>query len=1114
MSELLYARKLYALLQSATWSQPICNELGCLKPYLTDLADWWKTAQESCAIAQASDSLYFREKATRDDEVVNICHPISGQKHQATRPSANLPKQDWSILKTPEKAFWWFWRFCPELLADSSSGNTSLLFPAHSDLSDCPQHSYQATVSAIAGAMYEPESKDRAQPYLLLFSFSPVQEFIKASRKFLDFWAGSYLLHYLSAKLCFTIAQTYGPDAVIVPSLWNQEIFDALILTKYSDFEASFKDIGDGRTPVGRFDCCDHAERSHSLSTAGFPNVITALLPGKAAAENLGKLLDETLTQEWIKIGFNVHDDVREILSQYCCDALHPEGKSNKDREIPIPAWDTLWQEFSKTLPTGTKRDPYDADIKKWQPDQNDSQEKRLYSNWKWKKLWKYQLDYSWEPYWVAVPLGCPNSDGQALPLSIKKEKDRFDTSWIDAQNLISNCRQTLPAPAEVHLYDQLNVGTWWGSFQQRLGESLRTAKNTRVWQIPAAPGERSTLSGQFSVLHPGFDYGVSQGRIGQRDLREGAGIPEGSVRFFWFLMSKAYPGVFNGSERLNALELTKRLSWKVGGVAGSMGVKFPDEEESLAANEAQSLDIGRKFQLRSDYEKLIRFPNLSAIASARFVHDAFFKKIPQQYWTRLAGKIAEEFGDELGKEKRQRFAARTRCRPFQVPKTDQAVNASDKSGQHYNGVMFSSKWLAEDMGLETPDEKALLRKAVKDAHTELGFGDRSPSDWWVIVLADGDNMGKYVSGSRLKPYREYIDESALHSAARTALNHADDNEKSFLDTTKRMGPATHVGLNRALLDFSNRLVPYLTEKRFCGKLVYSGGDDVMAVLPIEDLPGYLLSLRAAWCGDKEDPWKDDDEQVTFRGEGGYWHPQFSSSNLEGSNLENKQHSLPQRPLFTMGEGATMSMGIVIAHKTVPLPTVLESLWTAEKDRAKKLSGKDGLCFRVIYGGGNQLEAVMSGELLADWWKSISNFGEYTDKLAPVFYRLAEELPRRALLTSGSADLFAEAAEVIMNRRDSDRASDQNLEAIKHWLTCWETWAVKILRAQFGASPTSKGKEPWEDIYLAILRGDSTEKTLPLGTHPDDLGQLLRFTAFWIDRRVERWGWIHEEVNT
>jgi CRISPR-associated protein Cmr2 len=133
---------------------------------------------------------------------------------------------------------------------------------------------------------------------------------------------------------------------------------------------------------------------------------------------------------------------------------------------------------------------------------------------------------------------------------------------------------------------------------------------------------------------------------------------------------------------------------------------------------------------------------------------------------------------------------------------------------------MFSSKWLAEDMNLDkaSPDrnpehsEVAKLRCAVDNAHKQSGFGDGSPSDWWVAVLADGDGMGEYISGSKLKQYQEYIDQTVV------------DPNIPGLDELyaerKRMGPATHVGLNRALLDFSNRLVPYLTEKRFCGKVI------------------------------------------------------------------------------------------------------------------------------------------------------------------------------------------------------------------------------------------------------------------------------------------------------
>jgi CRISPR-associated protein Cmr2 len=177
-----------------------------------------------------------------------------------------------------------------------------------------------------------------------------------------------------------------------------------------------------------------------------------------------------------------------------------------------------------------------------------------------------------------------------------------------------------------------------------------------------------------------------------------------------------------------------------------------------------------------------------------------------------------------------------------------------------------------------------------------------------------------------------------------------------------------------------------------------------------------------------------------------------------------------------MGEGATMSMGIVIAHKSVPLPTVLESLWSAEKERAKKLAEKDGLCFRVIYGSGNILEALMKGNLLDNWWSFVQH---YQQDLSPLLYRLSEEMTRHACLTK-SDRLLRKAAEVIINRREQTLDSEVR-ECLLNWLDKWEDWAFQT-QAQVGATA--------------------------LGTQMQDLANLLRFSAFWIDKMMiqAQWG--------
>ncbi|MEM8642450.1 MAG: type III-B CRISPR-associated protein Cas10/Cmr2 [Cyanobacteria bacterium P01_G01_bin.54] len=866
----------------------------------------------------------------------------------------------------------------------------------------------------------------------MLFTFSPVQEFIKASRKFADFWSGSYILHYLSAQLCWYIAEQYGPDAVITPSLWDQEIIDALLIQKYSIFAQAFDDRE--CNPVERF----KTFKSRSLSTAGFPNAITAVVSGREDAIALGKALQTELKTIWCEIA----EQVRGHIKGRVIDHLSDKG------------FETTWKNIKDLFPGDEKT--YKKEL----------QQLQQHGCWEWNKLWEAQISNTWQPYFVAVPLGNPEGE------LVYRESD--NQTWIRQQNAIAQPRTPIPTEAEQQTYAQvdqdkrqLNVGSWWGSLQARLGQSMQAVKNTRRWQIPTAPGERSSLSGQFSALHPRLHY--------TGNFKHGRGMAAGSMRLFWKLMSLAYPGLFDGSEKLNALELTKRMAWVYGGVAEELGIEVYQIQKQITSRRQQAgqhSQQDQKFQIeqriRLLYERFSRFPNLTSIAAARFIHDHTSQT--QQYW-----KILEQSIRESLPKQRRTYKLLTRIRPTNIPKTDTKINPERYARKNLNGVMFSSKWLAQDMGLDKEDA-ALLRGLVSKTHQDMGFGDDSPADWWALVLADGDGMGKYVSGHKLKTYDGYLlqDLIDLKGIKKEVWS-------EFLKTKKRMGPATHVGLNRALLDFSNRLVPHLTEHRYCGKVIYSGGDDVLVALPLADLPGFLRSLRAAWCGG-EDP----EHQFDRRDGCGYWHPP-----------DPLPENLPERPLFTMGEGATMSMGIVVAHKSVPLPTVLENLWDAEKERAKKLLGgkpsnseeaikaKDGLCFRIIYGSGNTREALMKGHLLDAWWEFVQHYDCAQFDLSPVLNRLAEELPKHVEVTP-NYQLCCQAARAILMRRE-DQLPEVVHASILSWLSQWEAWA-------WAAQQTAKR----QDVEEA------------LGTELEDLASLLRFTSFWISRRRQELSWVND----
>lgn len=1068
-----YARKLYALLQASTKENSDASVLPQLYetiPELRQAATWWQQyGQQIEDISSASDraNLHPKSELSQTDDV-DVRHPISGQSQRLDRiERKSIDERSQQILEAKrqleteadsavalKQLYWWCWRFYPEL---REGRQTALLNPAHHILPDCPLPSYKSTVAALSGAMFLSgwqQEDEPQQPYLLLFTFSPVQEFIKASRKFADFWSGSYMLHYLSARLCWRIAQDYGPDAVITPSLWGQEIIDALLVKDYPAFKDFFQDTNKSSEytdPVSLF----NRRESASLSTAGFPNTITALVPGREHAIALGQALQTELQKVWSGIA----EKVREHIKSRVLEHLSGDGV------------DETWEQL-KGLFSEQEQPIYRRELEKLQQP----------GCWEWNKLWKAQIENTWQPYFVAVPLGHPDTSFVAAA---------SDENWRDLQNVIALPRDLLPTDAEQQTYQQLNVGTWWGSLQARLGQSMQAIKNTRRWQIPIAPGERSSLSGQFSALHPFLHY--------QGHLKHGRGMAAGSMRLFWQLMSLAYPGLFDGSERLNALELTKRMAWIYGGVAEELGIdisetktriqkqrEYVEKHREVADSSKQAADSQRperKFKIEQiiqlRFEFFSRFPNTSSIAAGRFVHD--HPEVAERYWQNLEESIREN----LPKQRRA-FRLLTRVRPTNISKTDRKLNSGRLySRKNLNGVMFSSKWLAQDLtlnkdskrqseaGLDKKDVTSILRGLVSKAHQDIGFGDSSPADWWVLLLADGDGMGQYVNGRKLHPYKEYLIEELVN---RGGIDEPTWNE--FRDNTqKRMGPATHIGLNRALLDFSNRLVPHLTEHRFCGKVIYSGGDDVLVALPLADLPGYVRSLRAAWCGDQ-----DPEHQFDHRDGCGYWHPP--------DPLPDDLQHLPKRPLFTMGTGATMSMGIIIAHKSVPLPTVLEKLWEAEADRAKKLLGgqpadveedkipaKDGLCFRVIYGSGNTLEALMKGYLLEYWWEMIRGFQDHD--LSPVFNRLAEELPKHAAVTERD-HLCCQAAKAILLRRE-DQLSEDVQTAILTWLSKWESWAWAARQADEQA----------------------------IGTTLDDLAALLRFTAFWVSRRRQELSWVN-----
>ncbi|MFM8306659.1 MAG: type III-B CRISPR-associated protein Cas10/Cmr2, partial [Microcystis aeruginosa] len=204
-----------------------------------------------------------------------------------------------------KELFWWLWRCLPQAAAKLLDDENLLLMPAETRIPDGSIWSHASLTAAIAGTLagYDltsedvvnkwPTGKQLSHPYLVSFSFSPVKELIKASRKMGDFWAGSWILHYLSAKVCWQLAQQYGPDSLIYPSLYAQPLIDQWLLEKYPDFSSWIDPPGD-----------------QQLLTAGFPHIIILVLPKDKVAVAM-QTAKSSLLKEWKEISRQVFEKLQ-----------------------------------------------------------------------------------------------------------------------------------------------------------------------------------------------------------------------------------------------------------------------------------------------------------------------------------------------------------------------------------------------------------------------------------------------------------------------------------------------------------------------------------------------------------------------------------------------------------------------------------------------------------------------------------------------------------------------------------------------------------------------------------------------------------------------------------
>lgn len=232
--------------------------------------------------------------------------------------------------------------------------------------------------------------------------------------------------------------------------------------------------------------------------------------------------------------------------------------------------------------------------------------------------------------------------------------------------------------------------------------------------------------------------------------------------------------------------------------------------------------------------------------------------------------------------------------------------------------------------------EESAIRDSALAALRSLHRSVKSKPDKYYAVLAlDGDEIGRWLSGEKTPKVREVItDESVDWFEAKIH-----DESKAWLDGNRPLSPGYHLQFSEALANFglhsARRIVEY-----HGGRLVYSGGDDVLAILPADEAIACAIGLRKAFQGDPtlaENYSKD-----------------FKIAPQGFVRLENGKPSEPTWNLLVPGPKATVSVGVAIGHIKEPLQDMIQEAQKAEK-HAKSSLGRDALSIRLFKRSGEQV---------------------------------------------------------------------------------------------------------------------------------------------------------------
>jgi CRISPR-associated protein Cmr2 len=290
---------------------------------------------------------------------------------------------------------------------------------------------------------------------------------------------------------------------------------------------------------------------------------------------------------------------------------------------------------------------------------------------------------------------------------------------------------------------------------------------------------------------------------------------------------------------------------------------------------------------------------------------------------------------------------------------------------------------------LNRPEEAARYRRVLEPVRELTRWAREAkippPQTRFAVLALDADHMGRLLLGDPNRIGARWAD--VLHPKVVEQMPGRPPLVKAgwldLLAQKRLIGPGLHAFISRALADFAHVVVPWVVECEFGGRLIYSGGDDVLALTPAADALAIAARLQqlfsAAWVVDTmatADPWawrrRDwpgefspletrQRFQIPLRRDAPVDLSQPTGYEPHVANDEQAEIQAEHagRVLGMLGHQSSLSAAIVYAHFKTPLGPLVEHARRLLEQTAKDKMGRSAVALAHYSRNGPKSEIAL-----------------------------------------------------------------------------------------------------------------------------------------------------------